>query len=69
MSEKRPVGRPKKELKPITNLEKLYYSIDEVAQILGIHSNTVRRLIRTGELPAEKLGRQWRVSRTAFKTL
>ena len=66
---KRPVGRPKKELKPITELEKLYYSIDETAQILEVHPNTIRKLIKAGKLPAEQLGRQWRIPKTAFKSL
>ena len=39
------------------------YGLDEVAAILGVHEETVRRAIRTGELAALKLPRNYRVSR------
>ena len=38
-------------------------AIDEVAAYLGLHPLTVRRLARDGEIPAFKVGRQWRVKR------
>ena len=38
-------------------------TIDEVAAYLNLHPLTVRRLAREGEIPAFKLGRQWRVKR------
>ncbi len=38
-------------------------TIAEVAQYLGLHELTVRRLAREGQIPALKLGRQWRVKR------
>lgn len=38
-------------------------TIDEVAEYLGLHPLTVRRLARDGEIPAFKVGRQWRVQR------
>jgi len=38
-------------------------TIAEVAQYLGLHELTVRRLAREGAIPALKLGRQWRVKR------
>jgi len=37
--------------------------VDEVADALGIHPESVRRLIREGRLNARKLGNQWLVSR------
>ena len=37
--------------------------VDEVADALGIHPESVRRLIRQGRLNARKLGNQWLVSR------
>ena len=36
---------------------------DEVAEYLDLHPLTVRRLARDGEIPAFKVGRQWRVKR------
>jgi excisionase family DNA binding protein len=38
-------------------------TIAQVAEFLGLHELTVRRLAREGELPALKLGRQWRVKK------
>jgi excisionase family DNA binding protein len=38
-------------------------TIAEVAEYLGLHELTVRRLAREGAIPALKLGRQWRVKR------
>lgn len=34
--------------------------VDEAAEILGLHRNTVRDLASKGELPAFKLGRMWK---------
>jgi excisionase family DNA binding protein len=38
-------------------------TIEEVARYLSLHELTVRRLAREGEIPAFKVGRQWRVKR------
>lgn len=34
------------------------YSVKEVADMLGVHENTVHRLIARGEIEAVKLGRR-----------
>jgi excisionase family DNA binding protein len=34
------------------------------AQVLGLHSNTVLLLLRTGVLPGFRLGRYWRIRST-----
>jgi len=38
-------------------------TIAQVAEFLGLHELTVRRLAREGAIPALKLGRQWRVKK------
>ena len=38
-------------------------TIAQVAHYLKLHELTVRRLAREGELPAFKVGRQWRIKR------
>jgi excisionase family DNA binding protein len=38
-------------------------TIAQVAQFLGLHELTVRRLAREGAIPALKLGRQWRIKK------
>ncbi len=37
--------------------------IDETAELLGIHSETLRRFARQSKIPALKVGRAWRFSR------
>ena len=43
-------------------------TISEVAKYLKLHELTVRRLAREGELPAFKVGRQWRIKRNLLET-
>ncbi len=37
--------------------------VDETAELLGIHSKTVRRFAKQNKIPALKVGRAWRFSR------
>ena len=43
-------------------------TIAEVAEYLKLHELTVRRLAREGELPAFKVGRQWRIKRDLLES-
>ena len=38
-------------------------TVEEVARYLSLHELTVRRFAREGEIPAFKIGRQWRVKK------
>ena len=38
-----------------------FYSLEEVAERLGVSERTVRRWIKSGELPAYKPGREYRI--------
>lgn len=40
----------------------LYYSVDQVAELLGLHVRTVRTYIRDGRLRATRVGRQYRIT-------
>lgn len=40
-----------------------YYSVDEVADLLGLHVRTVRGYVRDGRLRAARIGKQYRISR------
>lgn len=42
-------------------------TVQEAASYLRFHPSTVYRLVRAGQLPALKLGKQWRVSRDALQ--
>lgn len=37
-------------------------SVNEVAEILGLHVRTVRAYVRDGKLPAVKIGKQYRIA-------
>lgn len=43
-------------------MEKNFYTIDEVAKILGMHHKTIRKFITEGKLKGNKIGKQWRIS-------
>lgn len=36
-------------------------SVAEGARILGVHPDTLRRLIKQGQIPALRVGRSWRL--------
>jgi excisionase family DNA binding protein len=42
-------------------------TVREVAQFLRVHQTTVYRLLRTDEIPAFKVGSDWRFSRQAIE--
>lgn len=41
-----------------------YATADEVADKLGIHLESARRLIRQGDIPARRWGKLWLIKRT-----
>lgn len=41
-------------------------SIREAARRLGIHEESLRRIVRIGTLPARKLGGQWYIDKEQF---
>lgn len=38
-----------------------WVSVDEAAQALDIHRDTMLRIVRSGELPAIRVGGRWRI--------
>lgn len=44
-------------------------TIDECAELLRIHRNTVLRMLERGTLTGWKAGRAWRISRDLIKNL
>ena len=67
MRETRPNHRPPKERRIEEPLEKDYYTIYEVAEMLRFHHKTIRRMIKNGELPAKKYGKEWRIRKAELE--
>ncbi|MGH4010336.1 MAG: helix-turn-helix domain-containing protein [Pseudonocardiaceae bacterium] len=44
------------------------YTVRQVAARLGIGAGLAYELVRTGEIPAKRLGRRWVVPRKLFQT-
>lgn len=42
---------------------KLVFTVEEVAEILGMHPESIRRWIQRGKLKAAKTGKQYLISR------
>lgn len=42
-------------------------NIDEAAAYLGVSSKTFARVLRDGEIPGRKVGREWKFSRRALE--
>ena len=72
MNEQKPNHRPPKARQIDQEaLNRDFFTVYEVADLLGFHWQTVLRMIRSGELPAKKYGRQWRIKKAdleAFTT-
>jgi excisionase family DNA binding protein len=45
---------------------KQLFTVDEVAERLNLHVKTVRRFIREGRLPAKRIGKEYRITRSAL---
>ena len=43
-------------------MEDKFYTIDQIAELLGMHHKTIRKFITEEKLAASKVGKQWRIS-------
>ena len=41
--------------------EPIVYTVDDAAQLLNVSVYTIRELIKSGKLPAKKIGREYRI--------
>jgi excisionase family DNA binding protein len=41
--------------------EREFLTVEEAAELLRVDETTVRRALREGELPGQKIGRVWRI--------
>ncbi|MGE3795985.1 MAG: helix-turn-helix domain-containing protein [Dehalococcoidia bacterium] len=51
---------------PARIVEPLTYTVEEVAALLGIARGVAYESVRTGEIPATRVGRRWLVPRRRF---
>ncbi|HLE39527.1 MAG TPA: helix-turn-helix domain-containing protein [Acidimicrobiia bacterium] len=49
------------------DLAKDWLSVADICEYMGVSTFVVTRVLRTGELPAVKMGREWRVARSDFE--
>lgn len=49
--------------------EEVVYTIEEVARILKVSTDTIRRMITDGELEAVKVRGQWRIKKESVDKL
>lgn len=42
-------------------MDEKFYTIEQIAGILGMHHKTIRKFITEGKLRANKVGKQWRI--------
>ena len=47
--------------------ETKYMTLEEVAELLGVRYNLIYRLVRSGEIPASRIGRVYRVASPDLK--
>lgn len=49
------------------DLGKEWLSVADICEYMGVSTFVVTRVLRSGELPAVKFGREWRVARSDFE--
>ncbi len=50
----------------VSKMVKLY-SLEETAELLGVHHTTLRRMARRGEIPYVRVGRLWKFDPQALE--
>ncbi|MEX0826031.1 MAG: helix-turn-helix domain-containing protein [Acidimicrobiia bacterium] len=48
-------------------IDKDWLSVADICEYMGVSTFVVTRVLRSGELPAVKMGREWRISRIDFE--
>jgi excisionase family DNA binding protein len=49
------------------DLDKEWLGVADICEYMDVSAYVVTRVLRSGELPAIKMGREWRVSRRDFE--
>lgn len=72
MTEKRPKGRPKTNLMEKAQdiqLQNSFYTVEEVAELLKVHPNSIRNFIREGRIKRIKFGQAVRIPKGEIEKL
>ena len=51
----------------IVDLPKDWLSVADICEYMDVSPFVVTRVLRSGELPAVKMGREWRIARNDFE--
>ncbi len=49
------------------DIDKDWLSVGDICGYMGVSTFVVTRVLRSGELPGVKMGREWRVARVDFE--
>ena len=49
------------------DLERDWLAVADVCEYMGVSTFVVTRMLRSGDLPGIKMGREWRVARADFE--
>lgn len=49
------------------DLDREWLSVADICRYMGVSAFVVTRMLRGGELPAVKMGREWRIARSDFE--
>lgn len=49
------------------NVDKEWLSVADICEYMGVSTFVVTSVLRSGDLPAVKFGREWRVARQDFE--
>ena len=60
---------PTNQEKPVPTSERLTYTVDEIAALLGISRGTAYEGIRTGQIPSIRISRRILIPRRAIESL
>lgn len=48
-------------------MQEEWLTVQQAAELAGYHADTIRKLVRTGQISARKWGRDWQVSHKGLK--
>lgn len=68
--DKHPGGRPRKNLAGKIDQDPAngtYYTVDEAADLLGVHRRTVQARLRDGTIAGKKLSGVWKIYKDSLK--